>query len=137
VHVPVQVDVEDVEQAISALLVPVTSDGVEEMRHNDVASALDREKNQMGEPSAGRAHTNRTTGFMALMDESGRAPDCDWRVVRWRTYHSVPRNVSPSGVFRKTSRPLTWTEAPLAVTSRLPAKICRRVDLPAVQRSPI
>lgn len=46
------------------------------------------------------------------------------------TDHSVPKNVTPSGEFLKTSWSLMRTSAP-SPTSFLPARSWRRVDLPA------
>jgi len=71
-----------------------------------------------------------TTGFMAL--ETGEMAHVPNRIglMGWVTYHSVPRKLKPSGNWWKTSRPLIVTSAPLM--SFFPARICKRVDFPAV-----
>lgn len=106
-HAPVEIDIEDVEEQVSALLVSVASDGVEESGDSDI-TAYDRIQGP-------------TYWYISAVFDQ----------VRLNAHHSVPRNVTPSGVLRKTSWPLTWTIAPSAVTSRFPAKSWRRVDFPA------
>jgi hypothetical protein len=74
VHVPVEVDVEDVEEAVAAGLVAVAADGVEEVRDDDVAPVYAAVRTMSRRPWRGAA--DLTTGFIALQARVRKCSAC-------------------------------------------------------------
>jgi hypothetical protein len=111
-HVPVEVHVEDIEQTVTALPVAIPTYRIEKvLDYNVTTDDL----------------VHCPAGIVSLSQDMSARDDR----IDARTFHSVPRYVTPGGERRKTSQPFIRTCAPSDVISRLPARIWSSVDFPA------